>query len=96
MSVSFCYLFIEHKNVNRELNDAVHRLKGSSTSIGAKKVTTLCLAFEDHYSTQNYEACLQCLPKMKEEYVFVKNKLETVCSLQQQIIGAGGSVPILG
>ncbi|XP_074347357.1 histidine-containing phosphotransfer protein 1-like [Apium graveolens] len=71
---------IEHKNVNRELNDAVHRLKGSSTSIGAKKVTTLCLAFEDHYSTQNYEACLQCLPKMKEEYVFVKNKLETVCS----------------
>ncbi|KAL8100867.1 hypothetical protein AgCh_032934 [Apium graveolens] len=47
---------IEHKNVNRELNDAVHRLKGSSTSIGAKKVTTLCLAFEDHYSTQNYEA----------------------------------------
>ncbi|XP_074363350.1 histidine-containing phosphotransfer protein 2-like [Apium graveolens] len=25
--------------------------------IGAKKVTTLCLAFEDHYSTQNYEAC---------------------------------------
>ncbi|KAL8100872.1 hypothetical protein AgCh_032935 [Apium graveolens] len=47
---------IEQKNVNRELNDAFHRLKGSSMSIGAKKVTTLCLAFEDHYSTHNYEA----------------------------------------
>ncbi|KAK1352593.1 Histidine-containing phosphotransfer protein [Heracleum sosnowskyi] len=87
---------IEHQQVDAILKDTVYKFRGTNVSIGAKKVTTLCLGFEDDYNTHNYEGCLQCLPQIKDEYHVLKNKLQTVFSLQQQIVSAGGSIPVLG
>ncbi|KAK1352586.1 hypothetical protein POM88_053021 [Heracleum sosnowskyi] len=87
---------IEQKIVDPELYDAVHRVKGAGMSLGVKKVITLCLDFQEHYNTRNHEGCLQCLPQIKDDYQSVKDKLQMVFGLQQQIIGAGGSIPILG
>ena len=76
----------------KKIDSHVHQLKGSSSSIGAQRVKNACIACRDFCIEQNTEACIRCLQQVKLEYSLVKNRLETLLKLEQQVIAAGGSI----
>ncbi|CAL5415877.1 unnamed protein product [Camellia sinensis] len=95
---------LDQKGVDfKKVDGNVHQLKGSSSrcieklrrSIGANRVKNACVAFRNYCEEQNTEACFGCLQQVKQEYVLVKNKLETLFGLEQKILAAGGSVPMM-
>ncbi|OIT39486.1 PREDICTED: histidine-containing phosphotransfer protein 1-like [Nicotiana attenuata] len=79
----------------KQVDAHVHQFKGSSSSIGAQRVKNACVAFKNFCEEKNLEGCVQCLQHAKHEYFLVKNKLETLFRLEQQILAAGGTVPVL-
>ncbi|KAE8678141.1 Histidine-containing phosphotransfer protein 1 [Hibiscus syriacus] len=86
---------LEQQSVDFKSVDAhVHQLKGSSSSIGAQRVQKVCIAFRNYCEEQNVEGCLKCLQQVRHEYSLVKTKLEFMFQLQQQILSAGGSIPM--
>ncbi|KAG6468566.1 hypothetical protein ZIOFF_073254 [Zingiber officinale] len=64
-------------------------------SIGAQRVKNVCMAFHNYCEEMDHEGCLTCLQQLKQEYFLVKNKLETLFKLEQQIVAAGGSIPMM-
>ncbi|KAI9128532.1 hypothetical protein K1719_000015 [Acacia pycnantha] len=87
---------LEQKIIDFKKVDAhVHQFKGSSSSIGAQRVKNACIAFRGYCEEQNVNSCIRCLQQVKQEYFLVKNKLETLFRLEHQIIGAGGSIPMV-
>ncbi|XXG79351.1 hypothetical protein AAC387_Pa09g0442 [Persea americana] len=87
---------LDQQTVDFEKVDAhVHQLKGSSSSIGAQRVKNVCIAFRNFCDANNKEGCLSCLQQVKHECSLVKNKLESLFRLEQQILAAGGSIPMI-
>uniref|UniRef100_A0A5B7AJV7 Histidine-containing phosphotransfer protein n=1 Tax=Davidia involucrata TaxID=16924 RepID=A0A5B7AJV7_DAVIN len=87
---------LQQQSVDYKLVDAyVHQFKGSSSSIGAQRVKNKCAAFRNYCEEKNLEGCVRCLQQVKHEYYLVKSKLETLFRLEQQILAAGGSVPMM-
>ncbi|XP_059652574.1 histidine-containing phosphotransfer protein 1-like [Cornus florida] len=86
---------LDQQSVDFKKVDAhVHQFKGSSSSIGAQRVQRVCISFRNYCEEQNVEGCLKCLQQVKNEYSLVRNKLETMFKLEQQILAAGGSIPM--
>ncbi|KAG2316049.1 hypothetical protein Bca52824_019171 [Brassica carinata] len=86
-------LSLDQKVVDFEKVDPyVHQLKGSSSSIGAQRVKNACVVFRSFCEQKNVEACHRCLQQVKQEYYLVKNRLETLFKLEQQIVASGGMI----
>lgn len=87
---------LEQDPVDYKKVDAyVHQFKGSSSSVGAQRVKAVCMDFRAYAEARNREGCLQALQHIKHEFYLVKNKLEALLKLEQQIVAAGGSVPMM-
>ncbi|KAL0434565.1 UNVERIFIED_CONTAM: Histidine-containing phosphotransfer protein 1 [Sesamum latifolium] len=94
---------LDQPNIDFKKIDAhVHQLKGSSSSIGAQRVKNVCIAFRSFCDEQNAEGYVSefyqvpgCLQQVKQEYLLVKTKLEALLRLEQQIVAAGGAIPML-
>lgn len=79
----------------KQVDADVHQLKGSSSSIGATRVKNLCITFRGFCEAQSYEGCSICLQQVKNECALLKDKLQNLFRMEQQIVGAGGSVPLM-
>lgn len=77
----------------KQVDAHVHQFKGSSSSIGAHRVKSLCVAFRNFCEEKNLDGCVRCLQQLKHEYYLVKNNLETLFRLERQILESGGTVP---
>lgn len=85
---------LEQESVDFKKVDAhVHQLKGSSSSIGAQRVQNACIIFRNCCDETNTQGCLKCLQQVKNEYLILKSKLETLIKLEEQILPADGSIP---
>ncbi|ERM97696.1 hypothetical protein AMTR_s00130p00121320 [Amborella trichopoda] len=62
----------------KRVDACVHQLKGSSSSIGAQRVKNVCIPFRVSCEEKNRDGCLRCLRQVEQEFVFIKNKLETL------------------
>ncbi|KAK7841179.1 histidine-containing phosphotransfer protein 4 [Quercus suber] len=60
-----------------KLDNYMHQFKGSSTSIGAKKVKAECTQFREYCKAGNSEGrCMRTFQQLKKEYAILKRKLE--------------------
>ncbi|XP_016681481.1 pseudo histidine-containing phosphotransfer protein 6 isoform X2 [Gossypium hirsutum] len=76
----------DYKNIGIHIN----QLMGSSSSIGAKRVRNVCVAFRAASDQNNRTGCLRVLEVLEHDYCFLKNKLHELFQIEQQRILAGG------
>ncbi|PIA57020.1 hypothetical protein AQUCO_00600029v1 [Aquilegia coerulea] len=83
--------FSDYKKMGIHLN----HFMGSSSSIGAKRVKNVCVAFRAASEQNNRLGCFRALELLEHEYCYLKNKLHEFLQMEQQrIMGAGARYPI--
>ncbi|OIT39952.1 PREDICTED: histidine-containing phosphotransfer protein 4 [Nicotiana attenuata] len=68
-----------------KLDSYMHQFKGSSSSIGAKKVNTECTQFREYCRAGNVEGCKRTFQQLKREYAVLRKKLEAYFQFARQI-----------
>ncbi|OAY36605.1 histidine-containing phosphotransfer protein 4 [Manihot esculenta] len=68
-----------------KLDILMHQFKGSSSSIGAKKVKAECTLFREYCRAGNGEGCIRTFQQLKKEYTTLKKKLESYFQLARQV-----------
>ncbi|KAJ8773461.1 hypothetical protein K2173_004291 [Erythroxylum novogranatense] len=68
-----------------KLDSYMHQFKGSSSSIGAKKVKAECTLFREYCRAGNGEGCMRSFQQLKKEYATLKRKLEAYFQLARQV-----------
>ncbi|KAL2925497.1 Histidine-containing phosphotransfer protein 4 [Bienertia sinuspersici] len=64
-----------------KLDNYMHQFKGSSSSIGAKKVVHECLQFRKYCAAGNAEGCVKSFQMIKQEQAMLRKKLEAYFQL---------------
>ncbi|KAE8656988.1 Histidine-containing phosphotransfer protein 4 [Hibiscus syriacus] len=67
-----------------KLDDYMHQFKGSSSSIGAKKVKAESTLFREYCRSGNAQGCVRAFQQLKKEYTTLRNKLEAYFHLARQ------------
>ncbi|KAL4386281.1 hypothetical protein GQ457_09G006280 [Hibiscus cannabinus] len=76
---------LERKPYNFHKLDAyMHQFKGSSSSIGAKKVKAESTLFREYCKSGNGEGCMRCFQQLKKEYTTLRKKLEAYFQVARQ------------
>ncbi|XP_068648008.1 pseudo histidine-containing phosphotransfer protein 6-like [Aristolochia californica] len=78
--------YSDYKKMEIHLN----QFMGSSSSIGAKRVRNVCLAFRAASEQNNRIGCLRSLELLEHEYCYLKNKLHELFQIEQQRVMAAG------
>ncbi|KAK7831696.1 histidine-containing phosphotransfer protein 6 [Quercus suber] len=78
--------FSDYKKIGIHLN----QFMGSSSSIGAKRVRNVCVAFRAASEQNNRAGCLRALELLEHEYCYLKNKLHELFHIEQQRVLAAG------
>ncbi|KAL7222333.1 hypothetical protein ACSBR1_024104 [Camellia fascicularis] len=73
--------FSDYTKVGIHLN----QFMGSSSSIGAKRVRNICVAFRVASDQNNRTACLRALELLEHEYCYLKNKLHELFQVKYLI-----------
>ncbi|KAI4386993.1 hypothetical protein MLD38_004862 [Melastoma candidum] len=67
-----------------KLDNLMHQFRGSSSSIGARKVKAECTQFGEHCVGGNGEGCMRSFQRMKREYSALRKKLEAYFQVARQ------------
>ncbi|XP_010267148.1 PREDICTED: histidine-containing phosphotransfer protein 4-like [Nelumbo nucifera] len=67
-----------------KLDTYMHQFKGSSSSIGARKVKSEATQFREFCKAGNAEGCMKTFQQLKREYTTLKKKLETYFQVVRQ------------
>lgn len=67
-----------------KLDNYMHQFKGSSSSIGANRVTEACSQFREYCLAGNLEGCIRSFQEVKQEHKILKKKLDTYFQLARQ------------
>ncbi|KAH6782850.1 HPT phosphotransmitter 4 [Perilla frutescens var. hirtella] len=67
-----------------KLDKIMHQFKGSSSSIGAKKVKKECTQFQEYCKVGNVEGCMRTFQEVKQEHAALKRKLENYFQLARE------------
>ncbi|XP_050938223.1 uncharacterized protein LOC103488557 isoform X3 [Cucumis melo] len=67
-----------------KLDNYMHQFKGSSSSIGANRVTDACSQFREYCLAGNLEGCMRSFQQVKQEHEILKKKLDTYFQLVRQ------------
>ncbi|KAK9923474.1 hypothetical protein M0R45_031891 [Rubus argutus] len=67
-----------------KLDNHMHQFKGSSSSIGAKKVKDECQQFREYCKAGNREGCMRTFQLLKKEHATLKKKLEAYFQMARQ------------
>ncbi|XP_057799852.1 histidine-containing phosphotransfer protein 4-like isoform X2 [Salvia miltiorrhiza] len=59
-----------------KLDKIMHQFKGSSSSIGAKRVKKECTQFQEYCKVGNFDGCMREFQEVKQEHAALKRKLE--------------------
>ncbi|XP_073036534.1 pseudo histidine-containing phosphotransfer protein 6-like isoform X2 [Primulina eburnea] len=73
---------LDYKKIGIHLNQLV----GSSSSIGAKRVRNVCVAFRAISQQNNRPGCLRALEILEHEYCYLKSKLHELFQIEQHRI----------
>ncbi|ESW16576.1 hypothetical protein PHAVU_007G167900 [Phaseolus vulgaris] len=75
----------------KQIDAYAHQYKGSSASVGAARVKSVCATFRTFCETKNLDGCMRCLQQLQQEYSLLKNSLQYLFRLQKDIKASGGS-----
>ncbi|XP_047969880.1 histidine-containing phosphotransfer protein 4-like isoform X2 [Salvia hispanica] len=67
-----------------KLDNIMHQYKGSSSSIGAKKVKKECTQFQEYCKVENIDGCMRTFQEVKQEHASLKRKLENYFQLVRE------------
>ncbi|XP_022979253.1 histidine-containing phosphotransfer protein 4-like [Cucurbita maxima] len=67
-----------------QLDSYMQQFKGSSSSIGARKVKAQCTLFREYCKSGSGEGCFRTFQELKKERTALKNKFEAYFQLKRQ------------